>query len=56
MVFQEQAIHGPELDPEILIAANRMDALRRAWHKMPYMQQTLTDSWLHYQRADNFFV
>ena len=35
VVFQECATRGHELDPELLVALNRIDMLRKVWHKMP---------------------
>ena len=49
MVFQECATRGFELDPELLVALNRIDMARQVWHKMPCMRETMANIWRSYQ-------
>ena len=49
MVFQECATRGFELDPELLVALNRIDMARKVWHKMPSLRRTMANIWDCYQ-------
>jgi hypothetical protein len=44
MVFEQCATEGPELDPEVVIAAQRLETLRRAWELFPEMRPLLCEA------------
>ena len=44
MVFEQCATEGPELDPEVVIAAQRLETLRRAWELLPELRPLLCEA------------
>ncbi|MFM7978630.1 MAG: hypothetical protein ACKPKO_04880, partial [Candidatus Fonsibacter sp.] len=41
LVFEQCAVEGPELDPEVVIAEQRFEAMRRAWELLPELRRHL---------------
>ena len=44
MVFEQCATEGPELDPEVVIAEQRLETLRRAWELLPELRPLLCEA------------
>ena len=38
--FEQCAVEAPELDPEVMIVAQRLETLRRAWELLPLVEAT----------------